>query len=94
MSPPPSRRGRLGPEARGARAGRAWSQLAFLLVALVVLLFFMSQIGERSAGCFASLTGPAGTPAPADARGSGASDDASAKPHGPQGSPQVPPGQP
>lgn len=42
----------------GASSGRLWFQLVFLVAALVVLLFFMSQIGERSAGCFARLTAP------------------------------------
>lgn len=45
-----------GGHRRGAVPPRAWFQLAFLIAALVVLLLFMTQIGQRSAGCFQQLT--------------------------------------
>lgn len=46
---------------------RIWFQLAFLVIILVLLLVYMTRIGERSAGCFVQLTAPPDAVAPAAA---------------------------
>ena len=50
---------RLRHRAGGSRPfGPALFQLVFCLIALVVLLVFMNQLGQGAAGCFSRLTAP------------------------------------